>query len=59
MKIKILVGKSAITTQRGPDTSNWYRRRLPDAVPQAGIYGHVVGDEQRNAVQNRSMKLLN
>jgi integrase len=24
-----------------------------------GIYGHVVGDEQRNAVQNRSTKLVN
>jgi hypothetical protein len=24
-----------------------------------GIYGHVIGDQQRNAVQNRSAWLVN
>jgi integrase len=24
-----------------------------------GIYGHVIGDQQRNAVQNRSARLVN
>jgi len=33
--------------------------RHSDARITLGIYGHVVGDEQRNAVQNRSAKLVN
>jgi integrase len=24
-----------------------------------GIYGHAIGDQQRNAVQNRSARLVN
>src|SRR6267154_760103 len=33
--------------------------RHSDARITLGIYGHVVGDAQRNAVQNRSTKLVN
>jgi len=33
--------------------------RHSDARIALGIYGHVVGDAQRNAVQNRSTKLVN
>jgi integrase len=33
--------------------------RHSDARITLGIYGHVVGDDQRNAVQNRSRKLVN
>lgn len=33
--------------------------RHSDARITLGIYGHVVGDEQRNAVQHRSAKLVN
>jgi integrase len=33
--------------------------RHSDARITLGIYGHVVGDAQRNAVQNRSAKLVN
>ena len=33
--------------------------RHSDARITLGIYGHVVGDEQRNAVQNRSKRLVN
>jgi integrase len=33
--------------------------RHSDARITLGIYGHVVGDEQRNAVQNRSSRLAN
>jgi len=33
--------------------------RHSDARITLGIYGHVVGDEQRNAVQNRSARLVN
>ena len=33
--------------------------RHSDARITLGIYGHVVGDEQRNVVQNRSAKLVN
>lgn len=33
--------------------------RHSDARITLGIYGHVVGDEQRSAVQNRSARLVN
>jgi integrase len=33
--------------------------RHSDARITLGIYGHVVGDAQRNAVQNRSTRLVN
>jgi integrase len=33
--------------------------RHSDARITLGIYGHVIGDAQRNAVQNRSTKLVN
>jgi integrase len=33
--------------------------RHSDARITLGIYGHVVGDEQRSAVQNRSTRLVN
>jgi len=33
--------------------------RHSDARITLGIYGHVVGDEQRSAVENRSAKLVN
>jgi integrase len=33
--------------------------RHSDARITLGIYGHVVGDEQRNAVRNRSKRLVN
>jgi len=33
--------------------------RHSDARITLGIYGHVVGDAQGNAVQNRSTKLVN
>ena len=33
--------------------------RHSDARITLGIYGHVVGDEQRTVVQNRSAKLVN
>jgi integrase len=33
--------------------------RHSDARITLGIYGHVVGDAQRNAVQNRSARLVN
>jgi integrase len=33
--------------------------RHSDARIALGIYGHVVGDEQRSAVQNRSTRLAN
>jgi len=33
--------------------------RHSDARITLGIYGHVVGDDQRNAVQNRSARLVN
>ena len=33
--------------------------RHSDARITLGIYGHVIGDAQRNAVQNRSAKLVN
>jgi hypothetical protein len=33
--------------------------RHSDARITLGIYGHVVGDEQRTAVQNRSARLVN
>jgi integrase len=33
--------------------------RHSDARITLGIYGHVVGDEQRSAVQNRSTRLAN
>jgi integrase len=33
--------------------------RHSDARITLGIYGHVVGDEQRNVVQNRSARLVN
>ena len=33
--------------------------RHSDARITLGIYGHVVGNEQRNAVQNRSARLVN
>src|SRR5882762_6696148 len=33
--------------------------RHSDARITLGIYGHVVGDEQRTAVQNRSTRLVN
>jgi integrase len=33
--------------------------RHSDARITLGIYGHVVGDEQRDAVQNRSTRLVN
>lgn len=33
--------------------------RHSDAIITFGIYGHVVGDEQRSAVQNRSARLGN
>jgi len=33
--------------------------RHSDPRITVGIYGHVVGDAQRNAVQNRSTKLVN
>lgn len=33
--------------------------RHSDARITLGIYGHVVGDEQRNAVQNRAARLVN
>jgi integrase len=33
--------------------------RHSDARITLGIYGHVIGDEQRNAVQNRSARLVN
>jgi hypothetical protein len=35
------------------------RLRSSDARITLGIYGHVVGDEQRSAVQNRSARLVN
>jgi integrase len=33
--------------------------RHSDARITLELYGHVVGDAQRNAVQNRSIKLVN
>ena len=33
--------------------------RHSDARITLGIYGHVIGDEQRSAVQNRSTRLVN
>jgi site-specific recombinase XerD len=33
--------------------------RHSDARITLELYGHVIGDEQRNAVQNRSIKLVN
>jgi integrase len=33
--------------------------RHSDARITLGIYGHLIGDAQRNAVQNRSAKLVN
>ncbi|MGB2676941.1 MAG: hypothetical protein WAN12_07660 [Candidatus Acidiferrum sp.] len=30
-----------------------------DARKTVGIYGHVIGDEQRSAVQNRLARLVN
>lgn len=33
--------------------------RHSDARITLGIYGHIVGDEQRNVVQNRSARLVN
>jgi integrase len=33
--------------------------RHSDARITLGIYGHVIGDEQRDAVQNRSTRLFN
>jgi hypothetical protein len=33
--------------------------RHSDARITLGIYGHVIGDEQRCAVQNRSARLVN
>ena len=33
--------------------------RHSDARITLGIYGHVIGNEQRNAVQNRSSRLVN
>ena len=37
------------------------QRQLRHSVARItlGIYGHVVGDEQRSAVQNRSTRLVN
>ena len=33
--------------------------RHSDARITLGVYAHVVGDEQRDAVQNRSTRLVN
>jgi integrase len=33
--------------------------RHSDARITLGIYGHVIGDEQRRVVQNRSKRLVN
>jgi site-specific recombinase XerD len=33
--------------------------RHSDARKTVGIYGHVIGDEQRSAVQNRLARLVN
>jgi integrase len=37
------------------------QRQLRHSDPRItlGIYGHVIGDQQRNAVQNRSARLVN
>jgi integrase len=37
------------------------QRQLRHSDPRItlGIYGHVIGDQQRNAVQNRSTRLVN
>ena len=42
-------------------TSDFVQKQLrhSDARITLGIYGHVVGDAQRTAVQNRSTKLVN
>jgi integrase len=33
--------------------------RRSDARITLGIYGHVIGDDQRSAVQNRAKRLVN
>ena len=49
-----------LATERS-GTTGYYQRQLRHSDPRItlGIYGHVVGDQHRKAVQNRSTRLVN